>query len=329
MAVTTANTLKLSDVCLEIYGSSSTSGKSLMGCFTDATGTFQYSGRDSLLDFRGYQHSDTEAPVFTTSLSGSNNGDGTASLSWQSTDNEGVTVQRLYYRRSDTTDSYTYTTLNSSATSYTFNGTIGAEYEFYVYAADAEGNSTNSNTIFVLLSDTITPTFTTSLSVTGHTSSSVSLAWASSDNVGVTSQRVYWRASGGSWSYVSVSASATSYTKSSLNGSTTYEFYIVAYDGASNSKTSNTVSETTNASITTYAHTLAESSKSDWACDNADYGYTSTFYTDNSNYANSTKLWTTSSASTYAPAGYYANVDQWKYWDGSAFSNSGACPLVF
>tara|TARA_R110000772_G_scaffold62137_1_gene139624 strand:+ start:35234 stop:35659 length:426 start_codon:yes stop_codon:yes gene_type:complete len=60
MAVTTANTLALSDVCLEIYGSSSTVGKSLAGCHTAATGTFNptyaVAGANTLLDFRGYVH---------------------------------------------------------------------------------------------------------------------------------------------------------------------------------------------------------------------------------------------------------------------------------
>ena len=60
MAVTTANTLKLSDVCQEIYGSTSTSGKSLIGCHNAAiAGGFksQYAVTgNTLLDFRGYEH---------------------------------------------------------------------------------------------------------------------------------------------------------------------------------------------------------------------------------------------------------------------------------
>lgn len=64
MAVTTADTIKLSDVCLEIYGSSNTAGKSLMGCHADATGTFDpnyntQGASKTLLDFRGYAHTNT------------------------------------------------------------------------------------------------------------------------------------------------------------------------------------------------------------------------------------------------------------------------------
>jgi len=77
MAVTTANTLKLSDVCLEIYGSSSTSGRTLATCHTDATGTFNITyaviGADTLLDFRGYVHG-----VPTTSFSMSTFGNANA-----------------------------------------------------------------------------------------------------------------------------------------------------------------------------------------------------------------------------------------------------------
>lgn len=61
MSVTTANTIRLSDVCLEIYGSSSTSGRTLMTAHSAATGTFNPSFNTqgsslTLLDFRGYEH---------------------------------------------------------------------------------------------------------------------------------------------------------------------------------------------------------------------------------------------------------------------------------
>lgn len=59
MAVTTLNTIKFSDVCLEIWGSTSTVGKTLLGAFSAATGTFNTSysvSGNTLLDFRGYTH---------------------------------------------------------------------------------------------------------------------------------------------------------------------------------------------------------------------------------------------------------------------------------
>lgn len=59
MAVPTGNNIKLSDVLLEIYGSASTSGKSLLGAHTDAIGAFNGTyavAGNTLLDFRGYTH---------------------------------------------------------------------------------------------------------------------------------------------------------------------------------------------------------------------------------------------------------------------------------
>jgi len=66
MAIPTKLPIKFSDVCLEIYGSSSTSGKTLTQAFTDATGTFNatYEGsKDRLTNFRGYEH--IVAPTYT------------------------------------------------------------------------------------------------------------------------------------------------------------------------------------------------------------------------------------------------------------------------
>jgi hypothetical protein len=57
MAIPTTLPIKLSDVCLEIYGSTNTSGKSLSGLFAAADGSFNatYEGsKDRLTNFRGY-----------------------------------------------------------------------------------------------------------------------------------------------------------------------------------------------------------------------------------------------------------------------------------
>ena len=66
MAVPTALPIELSSVCLEIYGSTSTLGKTLNTCFSVANGTFDptYVGvKDRLTNFRGYVHGG--AQVFT------------------------------------------------------------------------------------------------------------------------------------------------------------------------------------------------------------------------------------------------------------------------
>lgn len=73
--ISTALPISFSDVCLEIYGSSSTSGRSLAQAHTDATGTFDVTyddpSGDTLLEFRGYNHSGTVTwKPFTVSLIG-------------------------------------------------------------------------------------------------------------------------------------------------------------------------------------------------------------------------------------------------------------------
>jgi len=94
--------------------------------------------------------------------------------------------------------------------------------------------------------DTQAPTTATGLTVSGTTSSSISLAWnASTDNVAVTSYNVYMNGS------LKTTVSSTSATISGLSASTTYSFYIVAKDAAGNSSAnSSTVSGTTSGTVT-------------------------------------------------------------------------------
>lgn len=78
-------------------------------------------------------------------------------------------------------------------------------------------------------SDTQPPTAPANLTVTGHTSSSVSLSWtASTDNVGVTGYDVY--SSGTRVAGVT----GTSTTVSGLTAATTYSFTVTAHDAAGN-----------------------------------------------------------------------------------------------
>jgi chitodextrinase len=105
-------------------------------------------------------------------------------------------------------------------------GQIG---EFQAYAPAGTGG------------DTQPPTAPGTLSVTGHTSSSVSLSWsASSDDVGVTGYQV--RVNG----TTATTVTGTSATVSGLNPATTYSFTVLAADAAGNlSQPSATVSATT------------------------------------------------------------------------------------
>ncbi|MCO6006283.1 cellulose binding domain-containing protein [Actinoallomurus purpureus] len=96
-------------------------------------------------------------------------------------------------------------------------------------------------------SDTQAPSTPTGLTVTGHTSSSVSLSWtASTDNVGVTGYEVYQGSS------LATTVSGTSATVSGLAASTSYSFTVRAKDAAGNSSAfSASVSATTDGGGTT------------------------------------------------------------------------------
>lgn len=95
--------------------------------------------------------------------------------------------------------------------------------------------------------DTQAPATVTGVTISGKTSSSISLAWnASTDNVGVTAYNVYMNGS------LQTTTSSTSTTISGLTPSTTYSFYVIAKDAVGNSSSnSSTVSGTTNAGSTT------------------------------------------------------------------------------
>ncbi|GAA4625757.1 hypothetical protein GCM10023196_031180 [Actinoallomurus vinaceus] len=96
-------------------------------------------------------------------------------------------------------------------------------------------------------SDTQAPSTPSGLTVTGHTSSSVSLSWtASTDNVGVTGYEVYQGASS------ATTVSGTSATVTGLSASTSYSFKVRAKDAAGNASAfSATVTATTDAGGTT------------------------------------------------------------------------------
>ena len=90
--------------------------------------------------------------------------------------------------------------------------------------------------------DTTAPSAPTGLTVTGTTSSSVSLSWtASTDNVGVTGYNVF-RGS----TKVGTVSSGTTYTDTGLTAATAYSYHVTAQDAAGNvSASSATVTGTT------------------------------------------------------------------------------------
>ena len=93
--------------------------------------------------------------------------------------------------------------------------------------------------------DTQAPTAATSLTVTGTTSSTVSLSWvAGTDNIAVTSYDIYVNG------ILKTATSGLTATITGLSASTTYSFYVIAKDAAVNSSpASNAINGTTTAFV--------------------------------------------------------------------------------
>ncbi|MER7184412.1 discoidin domain-containing protein [Streptomyces hyaluromycini] len=131
--------------------------------------------------------------------------------------------------------------------------------------------------------DTTPPAAPGALTVTGHTSNSVSLAWnTSTDNVGVTGYRVL-QVSGSTSTQVGTTGAA-SFTVTGLGAATAYTFDVVAYDAAGNvSQPSNQVTVTTDPPSSTTNLALhrptSESSHTQvYASSNATDGDTNTYW---------------------------------------------------
>lgn len=92
--------------------------------------------------------------------------------------------------------------------------------------------------------DTVLPSAPTSLTVSGTTSSTVSLAWtASTDNIGVSAYDIY------ADSVLKTTVYTNSGTVTGLNPATTYSFYVVARDAAGNKSPNSNIVEATTQNI--------------------------------------------------------------------------------
>ena len=59
------------------------------------------------------------------------------------------------------------------------------------------------------------------------------------------------------------------------------------------------------------------------ACD--DFAFADTYWGNASTFVLSTQIWSDSMQTTLAPAGFYSDGTNWKYWNGSSFTGSGIC----
>ena len=185
---------------------------------------------------------DTQAPTAATNLVVTGTTSNTVSLSWSAaTDNVAVTSYEIYMNG----------VLKSSVSSSNLTASISGlapstTYSFYVIAKDASVNSSPASNVVngtttILIPDTQNPTAATNLTVTGGSSSTVSLSWSSStDNIGVSSYDVFVDA------VLKTTVSGTTAIVNGLSPTTTYSFYVVAKDAAGNSSVqSNAVNGTT------------------------------------------------------------------------------------
>ncbi|WP_396184717.1 endonuclease [Flavobacterium sp.] len=185
---------------------------------------------------------DTVAPTAATNLAVTGTTSSAVSLSWTAgTDNIAVTSYDIYM------NGVLKTSVSGSNLTASINGlSASTAYSFYIIAKDAAVNSspvsnTANGTTTIAIADTEIPTAPTNLAVTGSSSSTVYLSWtASTDNIGVTGYDVYLNSA-----FKSTVSGATAIING-LTPETTYSFYVVAKDAASNSSLqSNSVNGTT------------------------------------------------------------------------------------
>ena len=143
----------------------------------------------------------------------------------------------------------------TSATSRTFSSlTCGTSYTLGVDAFDAAGNKSAASTISASTAacpDTQAPTAPTGLTVTGSTTTSLSISWSASfDNVSVTGYDVY----NGS-TVAGTTSTFTSYTVSGLTCGTSYTLAVDAFDAAGNKSSKTSVTTSTAACADTQAPT--------------------------------------------------------------------------
>lgn len=196
----------------------------------------------SALEVTGLPSSDSQSPTAPT-LSSTAKTENTVNLSWSgATDNVGVTGYKIYQNGSlvateGNVSNYQVTALSASTL-----------YNFTVKALDAAGNeSSDSNQLSITTNsspDTQDPEAPT-LSIASETDTTVDLSWSgSSDNIGVTSYKIYQDGS-----LIATLGIVSTYQVTGLAPSTSYSFTVMALDSAGNeSVASNIVLATTDTS---------------------------------------------------------------------------------
>ena len=197
----------------------------------------------------GYSNVASSAAI-STPASPSNlsaNPDGTLNvihLNWQdnATNETGFEIQRMI----DGTATWTVISNTSTVNVTSYDDTtvsVNILYWYQVRTYNAVGYSAFSNIVSAkIIRDTQAPAAPTNLTGTATSYSQINLSWtASTDNVGVTGYYIYRNGV-----KVGSTTGTTSYSDNNLFGSTTYTYYVTAFDAAGNeSAASNPISVTT------------------------------------------------------------------------------------
>jgi fibronectin type 3 domain-containing protein len=208
--------------------------------------TYSLSGSHSVCNaVAATVNTDTTAP--TVSITSPTNGQtglsGNVTIAANASDNVGIAKVEIYIDgallASDTTNPYT-AVWNASAAS---NGT----HVITAKAYDTAGNTANSSSVSVTVSnaDTTRPSTPTGLTGTAVSATRINLAWtASTDNVGVTGYRVL---RGGA---VIATVNTQSYSDTTVAAGATYSYSVVALDGAGNASSASAAVSVTTPSAT-------------------------------------------------------------------------------
>jgi glucan 1,4-alpha-glucosidase len=185
------------------------------------------------------------APPAPTNLTVTGTKINSVSLSWSG--NALATGYQVYRSTAGGTATLVTTTTNNSYTDTGLSSTTA--YTYYIVAVNGYGSSPDSASV---TASTLTPgpppAAPTGLISTAIGMTSVSLAWnsATDANGTVAGYDVYRSTGTGAATLVGTTSTSTVYTDSSVAASTTYKYYVTAFDTAGNmSAASNTLSVTT------------------------------------------------------------------------------------
>ncbi|MEO7261619.1 MAG: fibronectin type III domain-containing protein [Jatrophihabitantaceae bacterium] len=215
---------------------------------------------------------DTTPPSAPTNVSGAAASANQVDLSWSAaTDNVAVTNYNVYRGSNGATPSLIATTTSSSASYTDTSVTASTSYTYQVQAADAAGNTSMMSPPVTVTTpastDTTPPSPPSGLASEAVSYSEIDLGWTGSTDsgTGVSGYRIFRQGPAESSFTLLATTTGTgagrnSYVDSTVKPSSTYAYYVTAYDGANNvSSPSNTISASSPAGPASQTYTLIAS----------------------------------------------------------------------